>query len=67
MLEAYYQGEIWSVCAGGDTLGDAMAENALAMFGYMTEPDSVHIQKDLSRIVEASGESTKDGDGVIGM
>jgi SHS2 domain-containing protein len=67
MLEAYYQGNIWGVCAGGDTLGDAMAENALAMFGYMTEPDSVHIQKDLSRIVEASGEDSIDEDGAIGM
>ncbi|RYG52033.1 archease [archaeon] len=41
--------------AWGATLEDALARCALAMFGYMTEPDSVEVQPEQSMLVCAEG------------
>ncbi len=44
---------------GGDTLEDAFAQNALGMFGYMTEAHTVDVDASLApegRIIEARGE-----------
>lgn len=41
--------------AGGDTLADAIAQNALGMFGYMTDPDTVKMDPACTRVITASG------------
>lgn len=45
-----------SVCvAGGKSLGEAFAHVALSQWGYMTDPESIHIDPSCDRVIEASG------------
>lgn len=41
--------------AGGNSLAEALAQVALAQWGYMTDPNSIKIDPECDRVIEASG------------
>ena len=43
------------ICTGADTLGDAFAYAALAMFAYKTDVERVEIDATCTRRIAASG------------
>jgi SHS2 domain-containing protein len=41
--------------AGGDSLGDAFAQTALGVWGYMCDPETIKVDPECSRFIEAKG------------